>query len=228
MALLRTYTVEVTDNSNQRFGKYLPRHFLREAWYIAIGDKRERHREGGPQTRIIDPATNEVAFEEWVDHGVVHRADGPASILTDRFEDIRTEMWFFRGEFHRVGGPALVVAGISTGIVRNEEWHLHGKLHRMDGPAVTLRNDVTGLKTSETWYRGGQAHRDIGPASIEWDNEGRARVSKSYYYEGQLHRRGGAAVSYYNPFDKTVDESYYIHGDFQKNCRRSGRERTLT
>lgn len=227
MTVLQAYTVEVTDNSNERLSKGLPRHFLREAWYVAKGDKREPHREHGPQTRIIDPTTNEVAFEEWVDHGKVHRADGPASILIDQWQGIRKEQWLFRGEFHRVGGPAISVAGISTGIVRTEEWYNHGKRHRTDGPAYICRNDVTGRPTSETWYRGGLAHRDIGPAEIDWDNEGLQRLEERYFYEDKLHRRDGpACIRYYLP-DKSNREEYYIHGDFQYETKCVGRKRTI-
>ena len=60
--------------------------------------RRVLHRVGGPA--VIRPGPK---FEEWYQHGKLHREDGPAII-----DYYGSQYWFLNGKRHRTDGPAVV------------------------------------------------------------------------------------------------------------------------
>ena len=64
--------------------------------------------------------------EEWVQHGKLHRLDGPAFICSL----VRYREWYVNGIIHREDGPARVWDD------GKEEWFNNGCRHRLNGPAL--------------------------------------------------------------------------------------------
>ena len=82
------------------------------------------HRDGGPA--LIDRHTG---HEEWYQHGVKHRDDGPAVTFKGELEE-----WYQHGVKHRDDGPAVIFY-LGTAI-KSQQWYQNGKCTRLDGPAV--------------------------------------------------------------------------------------------
>lgn len=69
---------------------------------------------------------NKRTIYDWYKHGVLHRENGPASIIYKDGQLIQ-EDWYFNGKRHRLGGPAMVRVG-------DREWpgdyYVNGKMFR--------------------------------------------------------------------------------------------------
>lgn len=96
--------------------------------------------DGAPHRASADgPAVAAPEFTAYLEHGRVHRTDGPARVYPDG-----TWVWCCKGLVHRDGGPARRLA--SDGCM---EWWQRGQLHRDDGPAVVYPDGLL------AWYKHG-------------------------------------------------------------------------
>lgn len=147
----------------------------REFWFDENG---RPHREDGPALLIKD-ATDKVLEEEWKQHGVFHRDDGPAETKAEA-DGTRKQLWYRHGAQHNDSGPAYV-ATVADGTRIKEAWKKNGGLHREDGPAsITIYN---GIRT-EAWYHHGLLHNENGPAYIRKAADGTV-IEEEWYKNGQ-------------------------------------------
>lgn len=83
------------------------------------------HREGAPA--LVKPNK----YAEWYANGVLHREDGPASIVGPDFGAPTYQAWYRNGVRHRTNGPAVIDCG-------DRFWYQNDKFHRLNGPAIEL------------------------------------------------------------------------------------------
>ena len=114
----------------------------------------------------------------YVEHGQVHRTDGPAIVRVSG-----NRYWYENNTVHRIDGPAVEL------VDGGKEWYKNGKLHRIGGPAIEWADGTN------HWYDNGKQHRPDGSA-IKQTN-GNNYWSKN----GKRHRIGGPAVEWSNGMD---------------------------
>lgn len=120
-------------------------------------------------------------WEYYLDHGVLHRTDGPAAF----HPSTGSYKYYLYGSLHRdeLGGPAVETFTDSLTI---SEYYSDGQLHRQGGPAYSDSKGT--LKYYGQGYK--SRHWTKGPAVMKSDG------TVKYYYSGVLHRpsRLGPAV----------------------------------
>lgn len=134
--------------------------------YFSDGNGK-RHRDNGYAWLVADKDGNAVE-EEWHQHGILHRVDGPARTKVE-FDGTHLEQYFQHGKLHREDGPAIIAKHPSSGFSR-EEWHKDGLRDRADGPALVV-TFTTGAQEIG-WYKNGKLHNDNGPAFIKIEADG--------------------------------------------------------
>jgi len=105
--------------------------------------------------------------------GELHRAGGPAVILSDG-----TKLWYKNGLKYRLDGPAI------EWVDGTKQWYVNGKRHRLDGPAEEWADGT------KAWYRDDKLHREDGPA---YESIGGV---KAWYVNGMPHREDGPAIEW--------------------------------
>ena len=107
-----------------------------------------------------EPAITSETYNEWYDHGRLHRSGKPAHIPTLSSPTIggyirySKTSYFHYGKRHRIGGPAIIDHSDNS-----ETWYYKGQKHRIGGPAITNLSSIS-------YYSFGSLHREDGPALI--------------------------------------------------------------
>lgn len=136
--------------------------FRMEGWYL--NGSNILHNDQGP-AYIKTVPDEEITTIRYYDHGQIHRADGPAEIITSinsPESTTKTERYYEHGQTHRADGPALITVLSEHGrvIQRHEDYMVYGKHHRVDGPAVISQYEDGSF--SKDWYLNGVKTRGNG------------------------------------------------------------------
>jgi hypothetical protein len=139
-------------------------------------------------TKIRDPKTNEITFEEWTDQatGELHNPDGPAQTWIEEVDGrLRKFTCYFRqGKSHRDGDePAYTVTDIETGIDIIRQWRRFDEWHRdEENQPCGLWTDLeSGVANVELYAINGSFHRTDGPACIYRASE-TGEVTEAIFY----------------------------------------------
>lgn len=98
--------------------------------------------------------------------------------------NLKSEKWLEHGQLHREDGPAVIIY-YEDGTVGSEKWYKNGELHREDGPAEIHYNEDNSV-WREYWYVNGDLHRLDGPAEIYYDENGKIEVEAYSYQGEEL------------------------------------------
>jgi hypothetical protein len=140
----------------------------------------------------------------WMQHGNLHREDGPAQIYWNK-GIITTELWYLHNQRHRIDGPAYI--DYDDG---ERRWYLHGKFHRNQegpdaGPAIIKSCGC------ETWYLEGKMHRVQGPAVI-YCLKHSTNGKEEWWLENERHRLDGPAITSHNARTQITREQWFKAG----------------
>jgi len=148
--------------------------------------------------------------KEFYSFGLLHREDGPASIVIARKNTGQrvlsvTKKWYKFGQHHRIGGPAsLNYIFDSYGKINQVKkiWYRFNHRHREDGPAYEKRVYEDNLNFYRyQYFLFGKCHRDNRPARIEIHqvkSTGRIKKLSLHFYQFDvLHRDNGPAIIKY-------------------------------
>lgn len=91
--------------------------------------------------------------ERWLEHGQLHREDGPAVIIYHEDGTVGSEKWYKNGELHREDGPAEIHYNEDNSVWR-EYWYVNGDLHRLDGPAEIYYDENGKIEVEAYSYQG--------------------------------------------------------------------------
>ncbi len=162
-----------------------------------------KHRTDGPA--IINYSNDgSVKSVEWVNNNMIHRLDGPSSIIVnDHFTHFA---WSVNGKSHNLNGPSYALYDSSFRTICLEYKNM-GKWHNPKGPCL-IKYDMYGEIISLHYKINNQYHREHGPAKIEYYKN--KVIECGYYIHGVLHNDIGAAYIY-------DEKKHYIVNGIMKN-----------
>ena len=110
------------------------------------------------------PVYDEITGSKmWKLNGKLHREDGPAVVLSDGPNSIKThpgkKEWWVKGKRHREDGPAVELP------VGYKEWWVNGTRHREDGPAI---QPAPGSRLKKKCYLNGEYYGASSSPPQKW------------------------------------------------------------
>ena len=152
----------------------------------------ELHCETGPAITLTN-AAGVVLEEDYFQHDLHHREDGPARIRRWADGRLETEMWFLDGLMDRGDDlPALIHHG-DNGVRLEEGWYRRDEQQREGDKPSLVRRDNNSQVIEQIWTQDGVPHRDGKPSRIGYDRQTGWHFEE-WHQNGALDRPDGPAA----------------------------------